>query len=96
MRELTQEVELAVVEKVVGLLLQPQLLTQVWHVQQLQNNIFLLQASYSAARLPCQVVLQCYALVRCASDSFHSFLSESTELRCCTLCARTLYSFYLS
>ncbi len=37
--ELTQEVELAVVQKVVGLLLQPQLLTQVWHVQQLSNNI---------------------------------------------------------
>ncbi len=38
MRELTQEVELAVVKEVVGLLLQPQLLTQVRHVQQLQNT----------------------------------------------------------
>ncbi len=50
---MTQKVELAVVEKVVGLLLQPQLLTQVWHVQQLQN--ILLESSFSAARLPCQM-----------------------------------------
>jgi hypothetical protein len=71
MRELTQEVELAVVEEVVGLLLQPQLLTQVWHVQKLSNNILLVKAFCSAARRPCQVVLQCYALVRCAPDPFH-------------------------
>jgi hypothetical protein len=80
MRELTQEVELAVVKEVVGLLLQPQLLTQVRHVQQLPKKILLLEASCSAAQS---------ATLWCAVRPilFIQFLSEGTELRSCTLCA---------